>query len=91
MITKEIKIKVSLDDFSEEDIISYAENELGMFSNWEEIEDCLLLEELSSRGIGNFDIYDSNILYSAALENISANLESIPVQEFENLIKKYNL
>jgi len=91
MVTKEIKVQISLYDFKEEDIVSYAKNELGMFSDLTELETSDLLEELSFRGIQNFDIYDSNILYSAALGNILANLEDIPVEEFQNLIKKYNL
>lgn len=91
MKSPKINITVDLDEFPEEQLKEYVASTYGMFEDLEDVETCLLIEELQDRGVAGLEIYDYNILLSGALEKIIQNIEKIPLEEFEQIINKYDL
>lgn len=82
-------IRVDLDDYVD-DIENYAKNRLGL-KPLEDYETNSLMDELEYRG---FDLdcgRPKTILQEIVLEKILPNLDSIPLEEFEAIIQKYNL
>lgn len=91
MKSPKISITVDLDEFPEELLKEYVSSTYGMFEDLEEVETCLLIEELQGRCVAGLEIYDYNILLSGALEKIIQNIDKIPLEEVEQMINKYDL
>lgn len=88
-----MSIYIDLTDFDDDDIVEYAEEQLGMFQEQNRISDMdtdYLLEELSYRGISVFEFeFPHTIMSKDLIEGLYKNIDKVNLIELEQFLKKY--
>lgn len=87
-----MSIHIDLTDFDDDDIVEYAEEQLGMFKEQNHISDTDtddLLEELSFRGVSLFEFETPhNIMSKDLLERLYNNIDKVNLTELKQFLNK---